>query len=295
MAGHGEQADARGVTAVLLGACLLGFAAMLVRWSSPAGPLVIGFYRMLFALPLVLVMAWREHRPGGGAGRGWALLAGLCFSGDLWMWHTSLNYTSVANSTLLIGLAPLWVAVISVAWLRARLRKRFWFGLVLALAGGLVLGLAKGARWGTGRGEFLAALASLAYASFTLALAKSRQRLAAPEALAWVVACCTLCFGVLGLVEGEAFAGFPARAWWALAGLGIVVQVVAWRLITWGLGHVSASLGSVTLMVQPIATVILGWALLGEAVRPLQGAAILLVLAGIGFSALSPPVVEGGA
>lgn len=282
--------DARGLSAVLLGACLLGFAAMLVRWSAPAGPLVIGFYRMAFALPLVVWMGWRHHRPGAGKARGWALLAGLCFSADLWMWHTALNHTSVANATLQVGLAPLWVAGISVMWMGTRLRKRFLLGLALALAGGMVLGLAKGARWGTGRGELLASLASLAYACFTLALGKARRDLTAPEALAWVVVCCAACFGVLGLLKGESFGGFPLRTWLSLGALGFVIQVGAWWLIAWGLGHVSTSLGSVTLMVQPIATVGLGWLLLGEAVRPLQGGAILLVLAGITFSALSPPI-----
>lgn len=287
-----QRAGGPGLTAVAAGAFLLGFAAMLVRWAEPAGPLVIGFYRMLFALPLVAWMGWRARRPGVAAARAWALGAGLCFVADLWMWHTSLRFTSAANSTLLVGLAPLWVALLSVLFLGARLRRRFLAGLALALAGGLVLGLAKGARWGSGRGELLAALASVAYAAFTLALGRARRDLAAPEALAWVVLCCTVGFGLLGRAGGEAFHGFPARAWLSLAGLGLVVQVAAWWLITWGLGHVSTNLGAVTLMVQPVATVALGWLLLGEAVRPLQGGGILLVLVGIGLAALSPPALE---
>ena len=288
-AAGGDPAGTAGLLAVLAGAFLLGFAAMLVRWAEPAEPLVIGFYRMAFALPLVAWMGWRAHRPGMGSARGWAFLAGGCFVVDLWMWHTSLLYTSAANSTLLIGLAPLWVALISVLWLGTRLKRRFLAGLALALAGGLVLGLAKGARWGTGRGELLASLASVAYASFTLALGRARRSLAAPEALAWVILCCTVGFGLLGWARGDAFHGFPLRVWLSLAALGLVMQVAAWWLITWGLGHVSANLGAVTLMVQPVATVALGWLLLGEAVRPLQGGGILLVLAGIALSALNPP------
>ncbi|HEX9080849.1 MAG TPA: DMT family transporter [Holophagaceae bacterium] len=278
-----------GVAAVFAGAALLGFAALFVRWAEPAGPLVIGFYRMLFALPFVAWMGWRVRRPGAGAARGWALLAGGCFVADLWMWHTSLLYTSAANSTLLVGLAPLWVAAISVLWLGTRLRKRFMAGLLLALAGGLVLGFAKGARWGTGRGELLAALASVAYGCFTLALGRARRELAAPEALAWVILCCLVGFGLLGWAKGEAFHGFAWTSWAALVGLGLVVQVAAWWLITWGLGHVSTNLGSVTLMVQPVATIGLGWLLLGEAIRPLQGGGILLILSGFALSALNPP------
>ncbi|WP_243320475.1 DMT family transporter [Geothrix sp. SG200] len=287
--------DPRGLAALILGASLLGFAAMLVRWAAPAGPLAVGFYRMAIALPPVAWLAWRARnsaRRDAGKSRLWAGVAGLCFVGDLWMWHSSLHHTSAANATLLVTLAPIWVAVVSVVWLGARLRRRFWLGVALALGGALILGLAKGARWGTGLGELLGALASLAYGAFTLALGRARQELSAPEALFWVVLCCMAGFGVLGLAQGEAFAGYPTRAWWALAGLGLVVQVVAWWLITWGIGHVSTNLGAMGLMTQPVATVILGWLLLGESVRPLQGVGTLLVLAGIAACALAPPLPE---
>ena len=283
--------DARGLAALILGASLLGFAAMLVRWSAPAGPLAVGFYRMAFALPFVAGLAWSTRgtrRPGAGRARIWAGVAGLCFVADLWMWHSALHHTSAANATLLVTLAPIWVAVVSVLWMGVRLRRRFWAGVILALGGALVLGLAKGARWGSGLGELLGALASLAYGAFTLALGRARRDLSAPEALFWVVLCCTAGFGILGLARGEAFRGYPPSAWWALAGLGVVVQVLAWWLITWGMGHVPTNLGAMGLMIQPAATVVLGWLLLAEALKPIQAVGTLLVLAGVAVCAFTP-------
>ncbi len=289
-----ETPDPRGLAALIFGAALLGFAAMLVRWAAPAGPLAVGFYRMAFALPFVAWMARGAGRPATGRARLWAVAAGMCFVLDLWMWHSALHLTSAANATLLVTLAPIWVAMVSVFWMGARLRRRFWTGMLLALAGALVLGLAKGARWGTGLGELLGALASLAYGAFTLALCRARRDLSAPEALFWVVLCCTVLFGVLGWAEGESFSGYPARSWWALLGLGTLVQVVAWRFITWGLGHVPTDMGAMGLMTQPVATVILGWLLLGEPMRPLQALGTLLVLAGVALCAFTPPVVREG-
>jgi drug/metabolite transporter (DMT)-like permease len=285
-----KEGDARGLAALILGASLLGFAAMLVRWAAPAGPLAVGFYRMAIALPFVAWMAQGTRRPATGRARLWAMAAGVCFMIDLGMWHAALRYTSAANATLLVTLAPIWVAVVSVLWLGARLRRRFWAGVLLALAGALVLGLAKGARWGTGLGELLGASASLAYGAFTLALGRARRELSAPEALFWVVLCAMVFFGALGWIRGETFTGYPARAWWALLGLGLLVQVVAWRFITWGLGHVPMNLGAMGLMTQPVATIILGWLLLSESVWPLQGLGALLVLAGIAICAFTPPV-----
>lgn len=268
---------------------------MLVRWAFPAGPLAVGFYRMAFALPFVAAMAWQQRRPAPRSARLWAAGAGLCFVTDLWMWHSALHLTNAANATLLVTLAPIWVAVVSVLWLGARLRRVFWLGVFLALAGALVLGLAKGARLGTGLGELLGALASLAYGAFTLALGKARQRLSAPEALLWVVVAAMVGFGLLGLWRGEAFMGYPARSWAALLVLGVGVQVVAWWLITWGLGHVPTNVGAMGLMAQPVATVILGWMLLAETVKPVQGLGILLVLSGIALCVTARPALEVGA
>ena len=279
-----------GLWALLLGAGLLGFAAIFVRWSAPASPLVIGFYRMLFALPGVLLLAYSEREAPAPAGRaiGWAVAAGVCFTFDLWLWHLSLNFTSVANATLLVGLSPLWVAIASVSLFKARLRRRSWAGLALALSGALVLGLAKGARWGTGKGELLGAIASIAYAFFTLALARARMGMSARRVLACVSLTCVAGYGLLALAQGDAFGPFPHRAWWSLLGLGVVVQVLAWWLISWGLGHVDANLGSIGLLVQPVATVGLGWVLLSEHIKPVQGFGSLLILAGIALSAFAP-------
>lgn len=285
--------SSRGMTALVGGALLLGFAAIFTKLAAQGGasPLGIGFYRMLTAMPFVALLAFLSKESWGEPRhRMWALAAGLLFVGDLWLWHESLRYTSAANATMLVGLSPLWVALASIALLQARLRKRAWTGLALAIGGALVLGLAKGARWGSGHGEALAAGASLCYAAFTLALTEARRALGARNALLMVTSVCVAGFGLLGWARHDPFTGFSPGAWWALLGLGLVCQVAAWALITWGLGHLPAHAGAVGLMTQQAATVGLAWLLLSEAVKPLQGLGALLILLGVGLSVSAPPL-----
>ena len=80
-------------------------------------------------MPFVAWMAKGTGRPATGRARLWALIAGACFMIDLGMWHAALHYTSAANATLLVTLAPIWVAVVSVIWMGARIRRRFWVTL----------------------------------------------------------------------------------------------------------------------------------------------------------------------
>ena len=284
----------KGLPVLLLGAGLIGFSAIFVKWTVPASPVVVGFYRMTFALPWV---TWLVLSTKGGRlrfhGMGWAVLAGLCFTGDLILWHTALRWTSAASATLLVCLAPLWVAVFSVLFLRARLRRKAWLGLALALGGMLLLCLAKGAHLTGNFGEALGGLASFCYAGYTLALSRARRTLKTVDALFAVVVTGLVCFGVLGCLRGDSFgSGFPAHVWLSLIGIGLLVQVAGWWLITWGFGHVPANIGAVGLLMQPIATVVLGWFLLHEALLPSLGLGTVLIILGIGLCSTSPPVLE---
>lgn len=238
---------------------------------------------MLFALPLIWSMTFFETIPSSPSSRGYrfAWLAGFLFSLDLWGWHASLRYTTAANSTLLIGLAPLWVALFE--WVRYQ-RRPHWktgVGIVMAVSGAALLSISKGARWGLGWGEILAGIASIAYAAFMVIMNQVRESLPARRSLFHVSLSALLTLGVLGLILGESFSGFSPQAWGSLVGLGWVVQVLGWWLITWGMGHVTSSLSSLGLLIQPVATILTGWWLLHEQLTPLHALGAILILGGI--------------
>lgn len=286
-----SPSSSRGLWAVLGGASLLGLAAIFVKWSVAGGAsdFSVGFYRMAFALPGIFLLARREGSFGSGIGRWWAVAAGVTFFLDLWGWHASMSHTSAANATLLVGgLSPVWVALFSVLFLRLRFGTLGWIGQAASLGGALVLGLARGARVGDGLGEGIALGASFAYASYTLVLGRARQSLKAPQALFWTSLACLACFGVAILLRGDPLTGFTPKAWTSLVALGLIVQLLAWWLISWGLGHVDAALGAIGLQAQQVATILLAWPILGEVPKPLGLLGAALIAAGIAAVALSP-------
>jgi drug/metabolite transporter (DMT)-like permease len=72
-----------------------------------------------------------------------------------------------------------------------------------------------------------------------------------------------------------------ARGWGTLFGRALVSHVGGQSLIAYGLAHLSASLGSVSLLVQPVCAALFAWLLLGEAIGPAQIAGGCAVLYGI--------------
>jgi len=284
----GAGTSGRGLAAILFGATLLGFSAIFVRWAVAGGATIItvGFYRMLVALPGAWLLARRAGGVGPARGRGWAILAGVALFLDLCLWHEAMRLTTAGNATLLVGLAPLWVALFSFVVLGHRPSALAWLGQLAGLAGALVLALARGARHGSGAGEAIAIGASFCYAAFTLALSRARQTLAAPQALFWMSAVCLVSFAVVGGVAGHPFTGYDARAWASLVGLGVVVQLVGWWINSWGLGHVDAAAGALALQMQQVATLFLAAWLLAEPLRPLGLLGGGLLLGGIALVSL---------
>ncbi len=276
-----------GLVHVVFGATLLGFVAVFVKWGLAGGatPVTIGLYRMLFALPGIV---WILGKQGFGSGRGaaWAAIAGVAFAADLTLWHESLKDTSAANATFIVcGLTPVWVALFSVAFYGTRYRIKGWVGQVLGVSGALLLALARGAKVGSGRGELLAILASFCYATFSLTISRSRQRISARQALFWMSAASLATFAVLEAGLRDPLAGYSTLAWVGLLGLGIVAQLIAWLLINRGLGRTNIALGALGLSVQQVATPLFAAWLLNEPLRPLGLVGGTLIVLGLFYVA----------
>src|SRR6185436_3800559 len=104
---------------------------------SEVGPTASAFWRVCLAVPLlwILFFSLKTKETKRPAARVPLLLAGIAFAGDLAFWHWSIQYTSVANSTLLANLASIFVTL--AAWLLWKQRPSglFLAGLAAALFG----------------------------------------------------------------------------------------------------------------------------------------------------------------
>lgn len=274
--------------ALLAGATGIAFAPILVRLAE-TGPVATAFWRVLLSLPVAWLWFWREarNRPADSARASFGplVLAGLFFAGDLGIWHVSIVLTSVANSTLLVNTAPVFVTL--GAWLlfRQRTRGLFWLGLLLALAGAALL--VRASLFASNRqlaGDALALVAALCYAGYQLSVYQARTRW--PTSAIMAVSGSFTCLALLPYLASSSEVLVPATAtgWTVLIALAIVPQLLGQGLITYAVAHLPASFSSVGLLLQPVMAALFAWALLGEAVSTAQALGGLVVLAGIGLA-----------
>lgn len=285
----GLRADHRALAALVTGAALIGFAPIFVRLSD-VGYTAAAFWRVALSLPLLALLWLPGRRPETAAGPAlrWLLLGGLFFAADLAVWHQSIRYTSVANSTLLANLSPIFVTAGSVWLFAEQINRRFLAGLALALAGSALL-VASSFRisLATVGGDVLGVITAVFYAGYLLVVSRARQRVSAMAVMWWTTLGCAAALLPLTLLLGEPFWPQSAHGWGMLIGLALLPHVGGQGLIAWGMAHLPASFSSVSLLVQPIAATALAWLLLGEAFGPLQALGGAVVLGGIVLCRLS--------
>jgi drug/metabolite transporter (DMT)-like permease len=69
------------------------------------------------------------------------LLSGIFLALHFATWITSLEYTSVASSVVLVSTIPLWVALFSPFTIHEPIGRAVIVGLILAMLGGVIVGI----------------------------------------------------------------------------------------------------------------------------------------------------------
>ncbi|MEM7698999.1 MAG: EamA family transporter [Verrucomicrobiota bacterium] len=274
------------------------FAVLSTRGDGGVGMWDAAFWRVFIgAIALAGLFGIRRERfwpvrASFSSGHYWIWLPGLVFAGDFWAWHWSFEHTSVANSTLLANTAILWVTLF--AWLvwKEKLSSGFVIGAVVAFGGMVLLMLSSVSRepptdGNPVLGDWLAILTAGFYAAYQLSMKHFRKTRSAPVLMFWASAVGAVVLLPLALWHEDPFWPRSFGSWGALLGIGVVSHACGQGLIAYGLGGVPASLASVTLLVQPVATAGLGVALLGQPLVLWQVIGAAIVLSGLALAVQS--------
>ena len=254
--------------ALAVGAMAISTGAIFARLAD-APPLVIAAYRVGLATVLLAPFAFLRHRQALQR-LTWpdlrlALLSGAFLAGHFATWISSLNYTSVANSVVLVNTNPIWVGLLTPLVTGDRVARATVVGIGVSVAGGLVIGAGDLAGGGGALvGDALALAGSLCAAAYILIGRNLRRRLS-------LVPYILLCYGsaavflwlaVLGL--RLPVAGFSGGTWAAFWGMAIVAQLVGHTSFNWALRWFSAGAIAVALLGEPIGATILAYLIFGE-------------------------------
>jgi drug/metabolite transporter (DMT)-like permease len=266
-----------------LGVCIMALStsAIFIRFADAPGP-VTGFYRMSIATLLLTPIAIFRIRKYKGINRKnfFIPLFGGMFSGlDLGIWSIALSYTSAANATLLGNTAPLWVAFGAMLFFRERLNRNFWIGLFFAMSGAaLIVGTDFLLHPRLGVGDTIAIFTGFLYAGYYLFTEFGRRSIDAVTYIWMVGVSASLTLLLLNIFLGNPLTGFSIQTWVIFIAAALISQLIGYLASSYTLGHLPASVVSVSMVGQPVMTAIIAIPLLGEIPSRVQilGGAIAL-------------------
>ncbi|MFK5924837.1 MAG: EamA family transporter [Verrucomicrobiota bacterium] len=256
------------------------------------GLIEVAFWRLFFGTLAIGLVFFFSDRTGDKSGEtrwgAWMWFPGLIFAGDFAAWHWSFEHTSVANSTLLANVAIVFITIFSWLVWKEKISRAFLVGALVA-AGGVVLLVASSAVRETPPvdgdpvfGDFLALVTACFYGTYLLLIKYFRRWHSAPRLLFWASAVAAALMLPVALIHQGPIFPDTLAGWWPLVALGVISHAGGQGLIAYGLKGVPASLGAMTLLVQPVCTAGLGVWILGQDLIPMQvlgGGVVLLGLA----------------
>jgi drug/metabolite transporter (DMT)-like permease len=290
--------DPRPHVGVGLGVIVCSTAATLIRLAQADAPsLTIAAWRLTLATlilgPIVLITHRSELR--GLTRREWgsALASGTLLAIHFGAWITSLAYTSVAASVVLVTAYPIFVGLASRIFLRERLPRKMIVAIAVAVIGSMFIGLGDLGE-GTHRlwGDFLAVIGAISGAGYFLIGRQLRTRLSLLTYVFPVYGTAATILMTLLLASGLPRVPDQPQTWLWILLMALGPQLLGHSSLNWALRYLSATYVTIATLGDPICSTLLAWWWLGE--KPSLWAVVggALILAGIAIASYAERSVE---
>lgn len=276
------------------GVFALSTSAVWVRVAgAPSG--ITAFYRLAITtavlLPFFLLSKHCRRETGNLTRSQWlrTLAAGVFLALHYLLWFESLNYTSIASSTVIVSLQPLFSIVLERVLLKSHFRPAALVGCAIALLGSVIIGFGDFQISGLSLwGDVLAFVAAGVIAGYYFLGQSIRKEVSALtySVLAYFTSAAVLLLYVL--VRGEALTGYPTQTWLAFAGIALIATVGGQFVFNLLLKQLPASAVTMSILGEPIGTCILAYFFLHEGISAQQLLGIVTIIGGLSVYFLTP-------
>ena len=302
--------------AIFLGVLAISTGSLFARLAQQEAPsLVVSTYRMVLATLFFLPWAVTKYRKIIlGFTKKQVLLiliSGIFLALHFASWITSLEYTTVASSVVLVTTVPLWVAIISAVFLKEKPGSLLLIGLVIALIGGAIVGLGMSCTIIDGSincsgfseffygkyfyGNILALVGAWAASGYMVIGRKVRATVAVVPYAFTVYGFSAIILLITSIFLGLNFTGYSNETYLWLVALAFFPQVIGHSTYNWALGYLPVTYVAVVLLGEPIGASLLALIFLGEIPSFFEVFGGVLILIGIFLASWTQTIKDGSA
>ena len=267
---------------LLFGILCISWSAILVKIANISG-FGSGFYRLLIGT-IAIIPIWLYFKKPITDRRGVkiAVICGILFACDIALWNSSIMLSKATISTLLANLAPVWVGIGALLFMKEKPSGIFWIGTVISIIGvTVIIGFNQVMQANLNFGNVLAIIASMFYGAYLITVRTGRNSLDTFSFTTISMMTSTVVLGLICLFTSTPLWGFSTTTWLALGTLGIIPQLLGWLAINQALGHIKPTAASVSMLSQTAFTAIFSVLVLGEILTFHEIAGAVVVLGGI--------------
>lgn len=252
-------------------------SAVLATWllgdpPDPSRGITVALWRSAGGAAVLVVLA-RSPRIGGPpvrlASRQWRWLAasgallGLHFA----LFHLALAWTSVAATTTLVTVTPVFVALGAWLWLREPASRTTLVGMAVTIVAGTALtatDVLSSLRPEALRGDLLALGAAVVIAGSLLIGRRERVGIPALQYSAVVFTAAAATLAVLAVATGAPLVPWRGNEWLAIAGMIAGPQLLGHFLVQTVLHDLDPTVVSTAVLAEPVLGSLLAWWLLAQ-------------------------------
>jgi drug/metabolite transporter (DMT)-like permease len=253
------------LSAVAVGVLAVSAAAIFIRLAD-APALAVAFWRnALGALVLVPVAAYRRETFPRGRVLRVGMASGVALGAHFGFWISSLDYTSVAASVVLVCTQPVFVAILAYLVFGERTSRLSFSGILVALFGTMVIASDGSVGSATLFGNTLALLGAIAVAAYVL-IGRSLRTTGVgvlPYSIV-VYASASATLAPAALFGGVPLWGYQGETWFWIWAVTLGPQILGHTVLNWALRYIQASVISGTILVEPVVSALLAWLVLAE-------------------------------
>lgn len=268
-----------------MGLIAISFASIFIK-LCPAPSLVIAAYRLGIASAFYIVFTRIRYGPIISripkSQRLWLLASGSFLTIHFATWITSLKYTSVASSVVLVQSAPVFVAIGSILFLHEKPTKLLLLGIVIAFSGTFLISAHD---FSLDRnslvGNLLAVAGAIGAAGYLLIGRKLRAEIATFHYVTVVYSVAALWLVLFAGLSGGRFTGYESSTYWLFIAIALIPQVIGHTTVNWALKYFSATAVAVIILGEPIGASILALVILKETLSGMKIIGGCIILAGV--------------
>ena len=270
---------------IIVGVFSVALSAIFVKMTS-ADSGVTAFYRMLFSVLIMSPVFFLKytHEIKKLSKRDWLFtsVAGVFLAFHFILWFESLNYTSVASSTVLVTLQPLFAFAGTYFFFKEKLSIKTLVAGAIAILGSVLIGYGDFKISGSALyGDMLALIACALITAYLLFGQDVRKRLSLVTYTFVVYGISTITLFFYIVFKGESFGPYSASEWMWFLLLALIPNLLGHTLFNWALKWVSTNVISIAILFEPVGAAILAYYILGEYLSVSQIVGGSVVLAGI--------------